>query len=124
MFGVYFATGWVVYGAIKGEPMNLLGGVTNAAYYFVLSQAALVIGAKIYQKILHQLKEKHGLKKMKERIKKLLLFLLRLLNFMKRPNVPMKHLDYMMKYLKRFYLMRRFQQLGQMHSFTPYIKMF
>ena len=50
MFGAYIANGWVIYGAIAGEPSNLLAGVGNSICFFLLGQVAFILAAKIYQK--------------------------------------------------------------------------
>jgi len=49
MFGLYFATGFIVRGAIMGESTGLLLGIAVSTYYFILSQIALIVLAYIYQ---------------------------------------------------------------------------
>lgn len=48
LFGNYVATGWVIFGAIQGEPGELWNGIVNSFVYFALGQLALIIGAKMY----------------------------------------------------------------------------
>ena len=43
MFGVYFATGMVVRGAIMGDSPSLVSGIESSVFYFVLSQFALIV---------------------------------------------------------------------------------
>jgi uncharacterized membrane protein YjfL (UPF0719 family) len=49
MFGIYFATGMIVRGAIMGDSAGFWGGIGTTVYYFILSQVILVIVARIYQ---------------------------------------------------------------------------
>jgi len=49
MFGIYFANGIVVRGAIIGESSSLLSGIASTAYYFVLAQFVLVLAAMVFQ---------------------------------------------------------------------------
>ena len=51
LFGVYFATGMVVRGAIMGDSPSLTSGLTSSVVYFVLSQIALIIISFFYQMI-------------------------------------------------------------------------
>jgi len=49
LFGIYFATGMVVRGAIMGDSPSLLSGITSSLVYFVLSQVVLIIISYFYQ---------------------------------------------------------------------------
>lgn len=49
LFGIYFATGMVVRGAIMGDSSSLLSGITSSLVYFVLSQVVLIIISYFYQ---------------------------------------------------------------------------
>ena len=51
MFGVYFAVGMVVRGAVIGESADLLSGIGTTVYYFVLGQIAMILVAFLYQVI-------------------------------------------------------------------------
>jgi uncharacterized membrane protein YjfL (UPF0719 family) len=51
MFGVYFATGMVVRGAIMGDSPSLVSGIESSVFYFVLSQFALIVISYFYQVI-------------------------------------------------------------------------
>lgn len=51
LFGVYFATGMVVRGAIMGDSTSLQSGITSSVVYFVLSQFALIVISYFYQVI-------------------------------------------------------------------------
>lgn len=51
LFGVYFATGMVVRGAIMGDSPSLASGLTSSVVYFLLSQAAFIIISFFYQMI-------------------------------------------------------------------------
>jgi uncharacterized membrane protein YjfL (UPF0719 family) len=49
MFGIYFATGMIVRGAIMGDSASFWSGIGTTLYYFILSQVILVIVAWVYQ---------------------------------------------------------------------------
>lgn len=51
LFGIYFATGMVVRGAVMGESTDLIPGITGSCVYFILSQIALIIISCFYQAI-------------------------------------------------------------------------
>ncbi|MGD9160187.1 MAG: DUF350 domain-containing protein [Desulfobacteraceae bacterium] len=51
LFGVYFATGMVVRGAIMGDSSSLVLGIESSVVYFILSQFALILIAYFYQVI-------------------------------------------------------------------------
>lgn len=51
MFGLYFATGMVVRGAMIGESIDILTGLVSALVYFILGQLALIAITYFYQKI-------------------------------------------------------------------------
>lgn len=51
LFGVYFATGMVVRGAVMGDSPSLTSGLTGSVVYFVLSQIVLILVSVFYQMI-------------------------------------------------------------------------
>lgn len=51
LFGIYFATGMVVRGAIMGDSPTILNGLTSSFVYFILGQVAFIVISHFYQVI-------------------------------------------------------------------------
>ena len=51
MFGIYFATGMVVRGAIMGDSISLWAGISSSVVYFILGQLVLILVSDFFQLI-------------------------------------------------------------------------